>query len=172
MNKIYILLLTLTISSAYGQVAIGKSPITNSSVSLEFGSENRGLILPWVTSSAAVTGAVDGTLIFDSADKKVKYRKNGVWFDLSRDNNGLVNTTLQNALTESASAGTAIGRTASTNTTPGILVLTDVNKAMVLPKVANPHLNIINPEAGMIVYDTVNRQVAVFNGNVWSFWKP
>ena len=172
MNKIYILLLTLTLSSTYGQVAIGKSSISSKSVSLEFGSENRGLILPWVTSSTAVTDAVDGTLIFDSADKKVKYRKNGTWFDLSAGTTGVVDTSLQNDLKESASAGTAIGKTAATNKTPGILVLTDNDKAMILPKVASPHLNIINPAAGMIVYDTDHRQVAVFNGNVWSFWKP
>ncbi len=46
------------------------------------------------------------------------------------------------------------------------------NKAMILPKVASPHLNIKNPAPGMIVYDTDARQLAVFNGTVWSFWKP
>jgi hypothetical protein len=43
---------------------------------------------------------------------------------------------------------------------------------MVLPKVASPHLNIISPSAGMIVYDTIKKQLAVYNGTVWSFWKP
>lgn len=172
MKKLYLLLLSLTLSSVYAQVAIGKESITNSSVSLEFGSANRGLILPWVTSSASVAGAVDGTLIFDTTDKKVKYQKNGTWFDLSIDNTGAVNTTLQNTLTEIPSAETTIGKRTPTNTAPGILVLTDDDKAMILPKVASPHLNIINPAAGMIVYDTDNLQVAVFNGNVWSFWKP
>ena len=56
--------------------------------------------------------------------------------------------------------------------TPGILVLADTDKAMVLPKVASPHLNIVNPAAGMMVYDTTSKQLAVFNGTVWSFWKP
>ena len=44
--------------------------------------------------------------------------------------------------------------------------------SMILPKVASPHLNIIKPAAGMIVYDSVSRQLAVYNGKVWSFWKP
>ncbi|MFN8364299.1 MAG: hypothetical protein U0T78_03115 [Cloacibacterium normanense] len=64
-----------------------------------------------------------------------------------------------------------IGGDPSTDTTLGILVLADTNKAMVLPKAASPHLNIVNP-SGMIVYDTTKKQLAVFNGTVWSFWKP
>ncbi|WP_312819729.1 hypothetical protein [Kaistella carnis] len=172
MNKIYIFLLSLTISSAYSQVALGKGSISNPSVSLEFGTENRGIILPWVNSAAAVTGAVNGTLIFDSADKKVKYLKAGSWFDLTVDTTGTVDTSLQNTLSELPSSTVAIGKTAANNTTPGILVLTDKDKAMVLPKVANPHLNIVNPSAGMMVYDPVNKQLDVFNGAVWSFWKP
>ena len=65
-----------------------------------------------------------------------------------------------------------IGGDPATDTTPGILVLADTNKAMVLPKVASPHLNIVNPSPGMMVYDTTSKQLAVFNGTVWSFWKP
>ncbi|MCX8525315.1 hypothetical protein OF897_15460 [Chryseobacterium formosus] len=50
--------------------------------------------------------------------------------------------------------------------------MTDTDKAMVLPKVARPHLTIQNPAPGMMVFDTVKRQLAVYNGTVWSFWKP
>ncbi|MEY8760434.1 hypothetical protein [Chryseobacterium tongliaoense] len=46
---------------------------------------------------------------------------------------------IQNAATENTSAKTTIGTLAST---PGILVLE--NKAMILPKMPSPHLNIIN----------------------------
>lgn len=174
MKKI-ILTLLISINSTiliYSQVAIGKSTITNSSVSLEFGDEKRGIILPWVNSSTGVTGAVNGTIIYDTSDKKVKYLKSGVWFDLSVDNTGIVDTSLQDSKTEVPTAKTVIGTNSPTDTTPGILVLSDTNKAMILPKVASPHLNIINPVSGMIVYDTNTKQLAVFNGNVWSFWKP
>jgi hypothetical protein len=153
-------------------VAIGKSSVTNTSVSLEFGAENRGLLLPWVTSATSVTGAVDGTIIYDITDKKTKYLKAGSWFDLTIDTTGVVDTTLQDSLVEKTSAKAAIGKDATTDATPGILVLTDKDKAMILPKVASPHLNIINPSAGMLVYDTTAHQLAVFNGTVWSFWKP
>ena len=157
---------------AFSQVAIGKPSVTNTSVSLEFGDGNKGLLLPWVTSAANVTGAVDGTIIYDITDKKVKYRKSGNWFDLSVDTTGTVDTTLQDSLTEKPTAKVAIGVNGATDATQGILVLTDTDKAMILPKVASPHLNIINPSAGMLVYDTTAHQLAVFNGTVWSFWKP
>lgn len=62
--------------NAFSQVAIGKASITNTSVSLEFGNENRGIVLPWVESETKVTttGVVDGTLIYDTLDHKVKLR--------------------------------------------------------------------------------------------------
>lgn len=146
----------------------------------------------------AVTGAgyrgmqgtvENGTLIFDLSDKNVKYRKDGAWFNLTdvtypvtvtrADNstvvisaNNALDSALQDSRQESGQAKVAIGNNSGTDSTNGILVLTDSNRAMVLPKVASPHLNIINPTAGMMVFDTVKQQLAVFNGTVWSFWKP
>lgn len=170
MRKTFIILSTFLASCVYSQVAIGKESVTNASVSLEFGAGNKGLLLPWVTSASSVTGAVDGTIIYDTTDNKVKYLKAGSWFDLSIT--GAADTTLQDALTENASAKAVIGENGATDTTSGILVLSDTDKAMILPKVASPHLNIINPSAGMMVYDITAHQLAVFNGTVWSFWKP
>jgi hypothetical protein len=182
MKKIFISTVFFISATAFSQVAIGKSSVTNTSVSLEFETGNKGLVLPWtnaVSNSAPfITGytgsdtIVDGTLVYDSSDKKVKYKKLGSWFDLSVDANGAVDTTLQDSKTELPTAKASIGTNGATDTTPGILVLTDSDKAMILPKVALPHLNIKNPAAGMIAYDTTNRQLAVFNGTVWSFWKP
>ena len=172
MKKSFIIISSSLATCLFSQVAIGKPSVTNTSVSLEFGAENRGLLLPWVTSATSVTGAVDGTIIYDITDKKAKYLKAGSWFDLTIDTTGTVDTTLQDSLIEKPSAKAAIGKDAATDTTSGILVLTDKDKAMILPKVASPHLNIINPSAGMMVYDTLAHQLVVFNGTVWSFWKP
>lgn len=47
---------------------------------------------------------------------------------------------------------------------------TDTDKAMILPKTT--YSAIVNPAAGMMIYDTTAKQLAVFNGTVWSFWKP
>ncbi|WP_228446362.1 hypothetical protein [Chryseobacterium sp. 18068] len=149
------------------QIAIGKIPTPNTSVSLEFGNENRGMVLPWVENNSGISQ--NGTMIYDATDKKVKYLKGGSWFDLSVDATGTVDLSIQTTKSEKTEAKVSIGQPSSVD---GILVLEDTNKAMVLPKVASPHLNIINPAPGMMVYDTTAKQLAVFNGTVWSFWKP
>lgn len=82
-----------------------------------------------------------------------------------------VDTALQNPFVERGNAKVIIGSD-KTDPSPGILVLSDTDKAMILPKMASPHLNIKNPEAGTMAYDTLTHQLAVFNGTVWTFWKP
>lgn len=165
-------LLLFSASAISAQIAIGKQDVTNNSVSLEFGdTENRGLILPYVETSSGITEL--GTIIYDVTDHKIKYLKDtNQWFDLSVDTTGVADILIQTSKTEVSAAKTVIGVDGETNTTAGILVLSDSNKAMILPKVASPHLNIINPAAGMMAYDTVKKQLAVYNGTVWSFWKP
>lgn len=166
--------------TCFSQVAVGKASVTNNGVSLEFGnSENRGLILPWVKvdpSTNTIPNMVDGMVIFDPSDSKVKVVVAGTWQALSAydPNAGTptsVDTALQDTKTEVPSAMVRIGNTVNPDLN-GILVLSDTNKAMVLPKVASPHLNIVNPAPGLVVYDTTAHQVAVFNGQAWSFWGP
>lgn len=176
MKNIFILIAALFFNGISAQVAIGKTSVATPSVSLDFGTGNRGMILPWVTSTGAVTGVVNGTMVYDLTDKKVKVKYASGWKDLSIDTSGTTvdpltsvdGVAIQNSAAETATAKTAIG---TPTATPGILVLEDANKAMVLPKVASPHLNIINPAPGMMVYDTTAKLLAVFNGNVWTFWK-
>ena len=175
MKNIVATLSLLFATALSAQVAIGKATVSSPAVSLEFydnADNTRGIILPWVTSTAAVTGAVNGTIVYNTADRKVYVKYASGWRDLSVDTTGTVTTTLQDALSDLDTAKVLIGGDPATDTTPGILVLADTNKAMVLPKVASPHLNIVNPSPGMIVYDTTKKQLAVFNGTVWSFWKP
>ena len=175
MKNIVATLSLLFATTLSAQVAIGKATVSSPAVSLEFYDKpdnTRGIILPWVTSTAAVTGAVNGTLVYNTADRKVYVKYASGWRDLSVDTTGTVTTTLQDALSDLDTAKVLIGGDPATDTTPGILVLADTNKAMVLPKVASPHLNIVNPSPGMMVYDTTKKQLAVFNGTVWSFWKP
>lgn len=175
MKKIFVINILLFSTVAFSQVAIGKASLStlsdnitpNPSISLEFGTGNKGIILPWVDSAANVTGAVNGTLAYDTTDKKVKVKLASGWKDLSIDITGSVDTTLQDSLTDKMNAKVAIG---ANDTTPGILVLTDTNKAMILPKTT--YSAIVNPAAGMMVYDTAAKQLAVYNGTVWSFWKP
>ncbi|WP_407846245.1 hypothetical protein [Chryseobacterium sp. KCF3-3] len=176
MKKIISLMLFAINFPVFAQVLIGKTSVTNSSVSLEFGSDNRGLVLPWVTNTTSVTGAVDGTMVYDISDHKVKIKYTSGWNDLSVDTTGTTvdsvtgidGMIIQNAAVENTSAKVSVGIPTSV---PGILVLEDSDKSMILPKTASPHLNIINPSPGMIVYDTTAKMLAVFNGNMWSFWQ-
>jgi hypothetical protein len=171
MKNLLFILLILGAFHMEAQVAVGKTSTTNNSVSLEFSeSENRGLILPYIENKTDIIE--NGTLIYDVSDNKVKYLKNGSWVDLSIDSSGSSDISIQTTKSEISTAKLIIGPSGNTDTVLGILVLTASDKAMILPKVASPHLNIYNPAAGMIVYDTVKKQLAIYNGNVWSFWKP
>lgn len=176
MKKIIITTAVILMSSmGHAQLAIGVSDVSSASVSLEFGAENRGLLLPWVDSEAAVTGVENGTLVYDASDHKVKVKYASGWKDLSIVEGTTINPIsnidgmdIQSALVENADAKVSIGEPTSVN---GIFVLEDTNKAMVLPKVSAPHTNIINPTPGLIVYDPTTQELAVFNGTDWAYWK-
>ncbi|MDQ1856214.1 MULTISPECIES: hypothetical protein [unclassified Chryseobacterium] len=167
MKKIALIIIITASGIFNAQVALGKTTLESASSSVEFGNENRGIVLPWVIDTSGIQNVVNGTLIFDTSDMKVKVYQNNVWKDLSVDAAGVADTSLQDSLADQPDAKVSIGTPSSVS---GILVLEDNNKAMILPKVASPHLNIISPAAGMMVYDTQKKQLAVFNGTVWSFW--
>jgi len=200
MKKTFNILLICAANFAFAQIAIGKSSISllptppnpantiNPFISLEFGDyvagQGRGIVLPWVDSAADVAGSVNGTIFLDVNDKIVKYQNGtGTYFSLSKNETtqvgssntfntlGVVSTTLQSNLTDLPTAKVSIGTPVIPNV-PGVLVLESTTQAMVLPKVASPQNNIFSPEPGTIVYDTDSRQLAVYNGTVWSFWKP
>ena len=185
-TKYFSILSVMIASLSFAQVAIGKSNISNTSVSLEFGTGNKGIILPWANNSTGVSlpasGNKSGTFILDVNDKKVKLSKNdGTWFDLTVHNlekpaiggNTAIDNSLQTnaAFPEKTDAKTMIGGNPTTDSTPGILVLADTNKAMIPPLVTDPATNIKNPAPGMMVYDSAKKLLAVYNGTVWSYWR-
>lgn len=174
-NKIILSLLAFTSAFGYSQVIIGDEVGTatdKTSVLLEFSKgENRGIILPYITSLP--TNPTEGTIILDatnSSDAKVKYY-NGSWIALSQDS-GEVRGHLSQQPNEKSNVGkvgTIIG--ASSTTAEGILVLESTDKAMVLPMVSSTD-EVVNPSPGMMVYvsNAKNKLLAVFNGSNWSFW--
>ena len=58
----------------------------------------------------------------------------------------------------------------TTSLASGVLVLESTNKALMLPRVVSPHLNIKSPYPGLICYDTVKNAIAIFNGESWYYW--
>ncbi|UTX48891.1 hypothetical protein [Chryseobacterium sp. MA9] len=169
--NISVIIVTATIKA---QIGILTPNISNGSVSIEFNnSENRGLIVPYVMDKVNISET--GTIIYDTVDHKVKYlQTSDSWFDLSIDNTGAVDLSVQDQdREEHLGAKVSIAANQGVNDLSRvILALADNDKAMILPKIVEPHLNIIEPDAGMLVYDTKNKMLAVFNGTVWTFWKP
>lgn len=163
----------LGVLSSMGQTSIGKKTTEGSDVLLDFKvNDNRGIILPWITKETDVIAPVGGTLIFDTNDKKVKYFKVGTsaqWVDLSINTGQVDDRIQQNKVEKTVHDQAVIGSRSSSAS--GVLVLESVTKAMVLPKMESPHLNILSPQAGTIAFDTVSKMLCVFNGKEWSFWK-
>lgn len=186
MKKIFIINSLLLVSSfSFGQVIIGDAVGTatdKTSVLLEFSKEKKGLVLPYVrTMPTTATGLVEGTILLDassSGGSRIKfYNANTTagtagWKDLSGEN-GDVATQLTNQPTtaEENNSKAIIG--AATSSANGVLVLESNTKAMVLPTVADVN-EIPSPAPGMMVFVNKNnaKRLAVFNGKVWSFWKP
>ena len=98
------------------------------------------------------------------------------WVDLSGQD-GNLGTLLNSQPTEvqvpeTAGVKSIIGA-ATTPVNDGVLVLESATKAMVLPQVDDVN-NIPSPSPGMMVFvrKEGSERLAVFNGTVWSFWKP
>jgi len=154
------------------QVAIGKNSVTNSSVLLEFGTEAKGIILPSV---ASAPGAAGGTFVFDTTDNSVKVLEeknggvNGNWTNLTKNEQEPgVQHSFSNA---GADVGDGVIIGSATTTKPGVLVLESTDKAMVLPRIADPDVIIKGAVAGTMVYDLASDTLAVFDGRNWSYWK-
>ena len=168
MKKISITIAAILVSfTAQAQLAIGANDVSSASVSLEFGDENRGLLLPWVDSESAVTDVENGTLVYDISDHKVKVKYASGWTDLSLNETGTTVNPLSNVdgmdsqstLVENTNAKVSIGEPTSVK---GTLVLESTDKATVLPKVSAPHTNIINPTAGLMVFFFLNFYILNF----------
>lgn len=150
------------------QTAIEKRTVTNASVVLDFAAgTTKGIILPAVTSLPATPA--NGTFLFDArpAEQKIKMFENGGWIELSASGDNTKVAPYSGTVDNNRQ--TVIG--ARTTAVSGVLVLESADKAMVLPHVASPHLNVKSPLAGTMCYDTNRKALAVFDGKVWNYWK-
>jgi hypothetical protein len=175
-KHILIIALCLLSTVANAQVSIGgKQTVEGTSTLLDFNStatNTNGIILPAVTniSSALATTTHDnnGTFLFDASSGKIKMYENNIWIDLSEAGNSA--SIFANISTETnTNQGVIIG--SNTSNAKGVLVLESSTKAMILPRISNPHLTVQSPYPGMICYDTASKTIALFNGSVWNYWK-
>ena len=158
------ILLGITLESK-AQIAINKNTIDGSGI-LDFtAGTNKGIMLPIVETLPST--AVDGTILMDKNDKKVKMKQNGAWIDMS--NAGSISGVSFNPSAEVPNGKVILGSTSSTAT--GVMVLESTTKALILPKINAPHLNVKSPKPGMICYDTASNTMAIFDGLNWNYWK-
>lgn len=166
MKKILFITGLLCLQITNAQVAIGKEIIDGDGI-LDFkGNTTNGILLPIVETLPG--NAVDGTILMDKNDEVLKMKVDAAWLPLS--DQGSLAGVVFNPGDEAPGPNNVIIGPSATNT-PGVLVLESANKALILPKVDTPHINVKNPFPGMICYDTVSKSLAVFDGLKWSYWK-
>ncbi|MET3036479.1 hypothetical protein ABXT08_10275 [Chryseobacterium sp. NRRL B-14859] len=166
MKKIIAIITLFYTISIFGQIAVEKNQADGDGL-LDFAANTtKGILLPIV--ETLPTDAVSGTLLMDKNDQVLKMNVESSWLPLS-DTGSVAGVTFN---TNGEIPGpNRIIMGASTSSAPGVLVLESANKALILPKVAAPHLNVKNPYPGMICYDTASKSMAVFDGLKWSYWK-
>ncbi|VEH20581.1 Uncharacterised protein [Chryseobacterium nakagawai] len=174
MNKILdlkmknIILLTgfLFTNLMFAQVGISKETIDGAGI-LDFAANTtNGIMLPIV--ETLPNDAVAGTILMDKNDKIIKMKESFMWVALS--DAGSINNVIFNTNAEVPGPNRVIIGNPTT-TVPGVLVLESPDKALILPKIADPHINVKSPYPGMMCYDTVSKTMAVFDGLKWSYWK-
>lgn len=168
MKKIFIItvLAVLYDITAVAQTAIEKKTVSSTSAVLDFASgTTKGIILPAV--ETLPSSPANGTFLFDKTAQIIKMYQNGAWVNLSGTGNAT--SVVPYSGTVDAGKKTVIG--AQTTNVDGALVLEAPDKALVLPKIANPHLTVKSPYPGMMCYDTTRKALAVFDGTVWNYWK-
>lgn len=166
MKNIILLVGFLSSGLVCAQVGIGKESIDGDGI-LDFApNTTNGIMLPIV--ETIPNDAVAGTFLMDKNDKIIKVKDNSGWVALS-DAGSINNATFNTNAEVSGPNRVIIGNSATT--VPGVLVLESPDKALILPKIANPHINVKSPYPGMICYDKVSKTMAVFDGLKWSYWK-
>lgn len=184
MEKIYLLLVVILSTVSYGQMTLGKideKDISESAI-LDFEvttidsdgkstPNTKGIILPSVTSLPSENSNNNGMFVFDETNSTVKMMENGKWRNLSDKGNSL--NLYKGGIVENKSEeigkGIVIGSDATN--AEAILALEATDKALRLPRIANPHTTVKSPYPGMMCFDTVSQTLAVFDGESWNFWK-
>lgn len=166
MKKIITTITIFCVGMISAQIAIEKTQADGDGL-LDFPSNTtKGILLPIV--ETLPTNASPGTLLMDKNDRILKMNVESAWISLSDP--GSVSGAVFNTNGEISGQNRVI-MGASTTNVPGVLVLESSDKALILPKIASPHLNVKNPYPGMICYDTTSKTMAVFDGLKWNYWK-
>jgi len=146
----------LSCISTQAQVLIDRHLATSASVTLEFGTQTRGILLEPATLPASPSA---GTIIFDDSTASLRYYNGSSWSTAATG--GTINTVVDYTTTSQV----IINSTFSSAT--GLFIIEATNRALVLPKLSNGLLAIKSPTPGLLYYDTLLKAMMVYNGNLW-----
>ncbi|WP_147439140.1 hypothetical protein [Faecalibacter macacae] len=179
---IYLLSLFCLANFTSAQMKIGENnKITNSSVLLEFdnlnGANKKGIVLPvyyMPPSRRSLENIKNGTFVVDYASNQIKVYENDKWVFLTPTDRNILRKPIRNDDSNNIGKGVLItdDKNVSENyESQGGLELVSETKALVLPHIKNPHLNVTRPIMGFMCYDTVTESIAMFDGTYWHYWK-
>lgn len=163
-NSLLHILFMVIVTGVQAQTAIDKQTVDGDGI-LDFAvGTTKGIILPAV--ETLPTTPANGTFLYDKNAEMVKMFENGGWVELSDTGDASAVLPYNGVNTDQQ---TILG--AESTSVDGVLVLEAPDKALILPKIASPHINVVDPYPGMMCYDTDAKALAVFDGLEWSYWK-
>lgn len=166
---LYICICVFFIQTVQAQLLVNTELPHSPAVILDFNQDPNnamGLVLPIV--NEITQNMVNGTMLFDKSDRRVKYKKKGKWVSLSYVD-GILDNHIENPSVDIESS-TYVGEDINL-AVKGVLVLESENKAMVLPHVKDPLINVKNPYPGMICYDPTTKAMFLYDGRYWNIWR-
>lgn len=162
------------------QLVIGKNTVNGNSTLMDFNSDSyntKGIILPALSQTPTFTITAEdlngqhpnnGTFIFDRTMKRIRMFENNQWVTIGITE-GEISTLKIPTNLEEKGEGIIIG--SEETKAKGVFVLESPDKAMILPYIADPHLNVKGAYPGMICYDTSSNTMAFFDGANWSYYQ-
>ena len=161
--KNIIILAVLSMAGVFkGQVAIGKTSVTNSSVALEFGTDVRGIRLPVVTNAATMTAA-NGSLVFDGTSGSFRWYANNTWSTATAGGQ-------TGGAPTGADTGTGVIIGANSSSAAGALIIESSSRALVLPQAPLVDQRTITGVKGLALWDSALKAVVVYDGTKWNFY--
>lgn len=176
-NILIIIIIACGINSTQAQVGIerdSQTEIVRGDGLMDF-PENatKGILLPRVddTSSIATEGTVGGAIAFNMAKQRVEFYNpdRNTWFGMTDASAIQVEGYTDFVNIASANGVIVEDGTGLDDAPTGVLVLESNERALILPQVPDA-TQLPSPKAGTICFDMASNSIAVFNGEVWSFW--
>jgi hypothetical protein len=178
MKKISTILLFSLSLYAFSQIGI-ETTVVHQQAIIDFPTDqNKGIILPMVESLPAPIAPAtlaNGTFLIHKAAGSgiIKMYQNGEWINLTKGGANLSGAQFDlNPSTATEGRGVVVGSLDPlADNTDGVLVMASTDKGLMLPKVANPHLNVKSPYPGLMCYDTIKEAIAFYDGTGWYYWQ-